>query len=311
MYRSLDAAALGISGRQSELIELALTFGFSGLDIDLTAIVKRARTGSIEQACRFLTSANLRIGHFALPLDFTGSETAFRTALGELKETAAVAGHLRASCCVATVRPASDDLPYHENFELHRNRLGAVANVLAEHDIKLGLAFQAAPNNWRGFDYPFIHEPDALLTLIKTIAATNVGLLLDTWNWFVGGGSLGELTELTAGRIAGVRLADVRLEDDLLKITDQQRYLPFDGGMVDAGAVVRHLAAIGYEGPVALVPHASRCAGMTRDAIARQARATFQDLWIAAGLAPPRKTAAVPVEAAATESVSDGDSSAS
>ncbi len=302
MYRNLNAGALGISGRQSELIELALTYRFGGLDVDLPAVVKRAQTSGVEQACRFMASADLRVGQFPLPLDCTTSETAFRAGLAQLREVAAVAESLHASCCVVTVKPASDDQPYHENFEMYRTRLGAVANVLAQHDIKLGLAFLASPCHWKGHEYPFIHEADALLTLIRTIGSSHVGLVLDTWSWFVAGSSLGELRELTGEQIVSVRLADIRPEADLAKITDQDRYLPGDGGLVDGGAIVRHLSEVGYAGPVTLYPHSSRFAGMTRDAIVQQAKATFQDLWVAAGLLPGKKLEPVQPEAAPADS---------
>jgi chitinase len=34
MYKNLNASSFGISGRQSDLIELAMTYGFQGIDID-------------------------------------------------------------------------------------------------------------------------------------------------------------------------------------------------------------------------------------------------------------------------------------
>ena len=40
MYKNLNSWTLGISGRQSELIELALTYGFRGLDIDIHDMIK-------------------------------------------------------------------------------------------------------------------------------------------------------------------------------------------------------------------------------------------------------------------------------
>ena len=49
----------------------------------------------------------------------------------------------------ATIASASDELPYHENFERHRGRLGEVAQALAPHDIRLGLEF-LAPARLRG-----------------------------------------------------------------------------------------------------------------------------------------------------------------
>ena len=38
MYRSLNIDTLGVSGRQSELIELALTYRFRGIDVDVEAL---------------------------------------------------------------------------------------------------------------------------------------------------------------------------------------------------------------------------------------------------------------------------------
>jgi hypothetical protein len=45
MYKNLNTAALGITGRQSELIELALTYGFRGLDLDMVTRGAGGRAG--------------------------------------------------------------------------------------------------------------------------------------------------------------------------------------------------------------------------------------------------------------------------
>ena len=36
MYKVLNSKGLGVAGRQNELIELALTHGFQGVEIDMT-----------------------------------------------------------------------------------------------------------------------------------------------------------------------------------------------------------------------------------------------------------------------------------
>ena len=36
MFKNFCPSALGINGRQSELIELALTYAFRGMDVDMT-----------------------------------------------------------------------------------------------------------------------------------------------------------------------------------------------------------------------------------------------------------------------------------
>lgn len=288
MYRNLNPAALGMTGRQSELIELALTYGFSSLDVEMGAVVKRARANGLEQARRFISSANIRGGEFSLPVDLTADEATYRANLMELDEFAQAAASLHTQVCRATISPVCPaGVPYQENFELHRTRLAEAADILAAHNIRLGLAFLAAPGYRPEGESPFIHDPDALMTLIRTIGSSNVGLALDTWDWFVGGGSLDQLFAIPAEGIASVRLADIPETADLATIADDERYLPGDGGRVDCRAIVQHLLKIGYTGPVTLYPASARLAGMTRDAIVHRAKKTLDDLF-----APPPSTPA-------------------
>jgi sugar phosphate isomerase/epimerase len=300
MWKNLNPAALGVSGRQSELLELALTYGFRGIDLDLVEIVKRARARGKEVACRCVTSAGIRVGEFALPMNCQAPETAYRSALVELAEVAEIASALGNPCCVMTVSPTNPDVPYHEFFELHRRRLGEIADVLSRHDLKLGLAFRAAPAHRPSHQAPFIHQAETLLTLIKTIGHPHVGLALDSWNWYVGGGAMDQLREIPCDQIVRVHLADIPSSVDLGRIADQDRYLPADGGLIDCGAIVRHLAEQQYSGPVSLCPHPARFTGMTRDAIVQRVSATYDALQRAAELTP----GADPEPAPAMESAS-------
>ncbi len=297
MYRNLNVAALGISGRQSELIELALTYGFRGIDLDMADIVKRVRSRGLEHASRFILSAKIKVGGFDLPIHLEGDETTFRSTVVELKEIAEMAQSLGAESCNMTILPANDDLPYHENFELHRTRLAEMGDVLAAYGIKLGIMFQAAPEHRADHTYEFIHQAESLLTLIKTAGSPNVGLTLDTWNWHIGGGAMDQLSDLAVAQIAHVRLADVPADVDLANITELDRDLPRTDGPANCVAVIQHLGQIGYDGPVTLRPHPSKLSGMTRDAIVQKAAATFDELWRQAGLNRAGKMEAAPVVA--------------
>ena len=64
MYKNLNATVLGVSGRQSELIELAMTYGFRGLDIDIVDLVKRTQRSEFEKAARYLFSAKMLVSGF-------------------------------------------------------------------------------------------------------------------------------------------------------------------------------------------------------------------------------------------------------
>lgn len=278
MYRNLNPVALGITGRQSELIELALTYGFGGLDLDIAAIVKRVRKSNREQACRFIASAGIHGGGFTLPVDLTAAEATFQSGLVELAEYAEIASALDARGFQITVRPVVEGMPYQESFELHRSRLATVAGALESHNLRVGLAFQAAPGHREGAETPFIHTGEALLTLIRTIGHPQVGIALDTWDWVVGGGSLESLCQIPLESIVSVQLADIPAGTELGSITDQQRVLPGEEGQIDCRTVVQHLLSNEFDGPVTLCPNPSTLAGMTRDAIVQLAKATFDDL---------------------------------
>ncbi|MBM4091809.1 MAG: sugar phosphate isomerase/epimerase [Planctomycetes bacterium] len=286
MYKNLNAAALGISGRQSELIELALTYGFRGLYLPLGELARRVRMSGMDRACRFLASAKIQVGGFDLPIRWLADRPAFESALVELRETAEVAAKLKATNCTAVVEPASDHLPYHENFELHRTRFADIAAVLGANGIKLGLSFRAAHRYREGREYPFIHQAETLLTLIKTIGSPHVGLALDTWDWYIGGGGMDQLRDLPCQQITSVRLADAPAAAELACINEDQRMLPGEGGMIDCAAIFRHLADIKYAGPVTLNTHPAQFAGMTRDAIVQKTSAVLDGLWRSAGLTP-------------------------
>ena len=60
MFKNLNAKFLGISGTQSELIELALTYGFDSIDFDVVDFANRAKLRGMDYARRLFDSAKLR-----------------------------------------------------------------------------------------------------------------------------------------------------------------------------------------------------------------------------------------------------------
>jgi len=292
MYKNLSPKALGVSGRQSELIELALTYGFRGLDVDMADLSKRARVNGVSQAVRFLSSANIKVGSFDLPIPWKGDETSFRSQLTALAEAAETAAAVKAHRCLLIISPANDERSFQENFEFHRQRLGQIADVLNKQSIKLGLGFQAARSLREGKAHQFIHQTETLLTLVKTIGVKNVGVLLDSFNWFVGEGTLDQIRDLTADQIVGVRLADYSSSLNVSDIDDSARRLPIDGGAIDCQAIVGLLAQKKYEGPVTMYPHPRSFRGQTRESIVQRASHALEELWRSGGLSKPKAAAA-------------------
>lgn len=302
MFKNLSSSGLGISGRQSELIELALTYGFRGLDIDMEHFVKQAQRRSMEHARRFIDSAmafagGCQIGSWKLTTRWQGDEATYKADLNRLAEIAEIAGRIGATRATAFVEPASDTLAFNQNFETHRTRLTQMGDVLKKHGVKLGLDFSPIASRREGKAHEFIKDFEGLMTLIKTINHPQVGLLLDTFNWFVGGGGMDQLRELKVGQIVAVRIADVPATADKSQITEKQRVLPKPDGLVDTDAIGKLLVDIDYEGPVTPFPHPRNFLGKTREAIVQQAAEAMDNLWVACGLSQPKPERGVLVAA--------------
>ena len=298
MYKNLNPASLGVSGRQSELIELTLTYGFRGLDLDAADLLKRATLQGSEEAGKYIRSAKIKIGGWALPVQLGADDGVFQSEIERLSLTAETARKVGFSYCTMDLQPACDKLPYHENFERHRQRLSKVGDVLAGTGLRLGVGLKAAPEFRQDRVYPFIHKAEELLTLIRTVNHTHVGLALDTWNWQIGGGGSDTLADVKGKQIVSVTIADVPADADLAAIDVSQRLLPTEQTIPQHARLVAILAERKYDGPVTLLPASRHVAGMTRDHIIEKCASLLEQIWMQAGLAKPSRIAPSPVEQA-------------
>ncbi len=289
MYKNLNTSDLGIAGHQSEMIELALTFKFKAMDLDLVDFAVRAKLRGMPYARRLIDSANLGISSFDLPLDWEADVDVFKPELEKLAEYAQAAAEVGCTRCLATLSPAGDKLPYHENFEFHRTRFTEICNALEPAGVRLGLGFRAAENLRKGQTFQFIHEIDALGLLVNMVEASNIGIVLDVWDLHVSGGSVDNIKGMTADQIVAVQLADIPADAPLAELTEESRLLPGESGQPDIPAMLVALAELGYEGPVSAKPHKSVVQGTRRDPIAKRVAEALDRVWQAAGLSPQGK----------------------
>jgi sugar phosphate isomerase/epimerase len=284
MYKNLNPFVLGISGRQGELLEIAMTYRFKGVDIDIREAVKRADISGIEATTRYILSAPIKIGGFELPVRWAGAEADFKADLAELPKLLNVATALGANRCYTTVLPTSDDLPFHDNFKFTALRLRELAAPLAERGIKLGLDFHAAEERRNNGGYQFICQADPLLMLIQTVNAENVGLMLDVWNWQLGGGTAEKLRALRGEQVVGVRLSDLPSDVEAANAKEEQRLIPGDGGQIDSAAYLSLLEELAYEGPVSIAAHPTPYKDLKREELVKKAAGALDTLWAAAGI---------------------------
>lgn len=284
MFRNLNASALGVSGHQSEIIELALTYGFQGVDIDIAEFATRARLKGIAYAKRLVQSARLQPGTFELPLEIESDDASFAKRVQKLGEYAQVASEVGCTRCVAAIVPGSEKRPYHENFEFHRQRLAEICKALQMGGVRLGVGFQAAEYLRKGHAFQFIHDLDALTLLVNMIGVPNVGLLIDVWDLFVGGGSADAIRKLPAAQIVAVQVSNIPAGVAAAELNENSRLLPSAEGSIDMPAVLLALAEIGYDGPVTPKPSRSIFRNPRRDAIVKETGDSLVRAWKAAGL---------------------------
>ncbi len=158
MFKNFSPQGLGVSGRQSELIELALTYGFRGLDIDMEDTYRRSLRSTPEDAGRYLRAADIKATGFELSVNIDADSAGWTAELAKLKPIAGLAGKLNIGRAYLTVPAGSTRLAYHEFFEEIQTRIKQLSDLLAAEKLKLALNFQAGADAVAGRQYEFIRN---------------------------------------------------------------------------------------------------------------------------------------------------------
>lgn len=284
MYKNLNATVLGVSGRQSELIELAMTYGFRGLDIDIVDLVKRTQRSEFEKAARYLLSAKMMVSGFETPIDLDSDDATFEKTLTQLPATIEIAGKVNARAGFLRLPAATDRLPFHEYFDVLRKRVDRIAEIFAANNVMLGLYFSTALENRENRQFKFIQDVGGFLAFFNACTNKSVGLVIDTFNWVVGGGTFEQLATIPGNRIAVLRLADAETLPTIEEASLKMRQLAGTSGVIDNVRIVSVLSKAGFDGPITAFGHASNFGGMTRDSIVAKSQDSLDNVLAGAGL---------------------------
>lgn len=283
MYKNLNCELLGITGRQSEIIELALTYGFQGINIDMDDLVKRCARTSFEGATRFLLSSKLRVAGFDAPIDLDDDEETFATRLAQLNGVAEIAQRAEMLTAYVAVPAATNRLPYPEYFDVIRTRVDQIAGVLAKENIKLALYLSLPETTEEEKQFKFVADAEGFSALLRAITNENVGVAFDSWAWHLGGGSLESLKELGVKRVLSVQLADCREGVDAAAATDDDCILPGSTGVIDNVGYLKAFAEAELDLPVAARGNPAE-GKATRDALINLAQDGLDKTFEEAGL---------------------------
>lgn len=90
--------------------------------------------------------------------------------------------------------------------------------------------------------------------LIDAIGVKGVGLVLDSWHWYLAGDSVEDIRALRNEDVVAVDLNDAPAGLPKDEQVDNARELPVATGVIPAADFLGALVAIGYDGPVRAEP---------------------------------------------------------
>src|SRR5579884_1627411 len=150
--------------------------------------------------------------------------------------------------------PSNADRPYVANFRLYARRLGAIARVLADNNVRFGLEYVAPRTLLLAQRYPFIHTMAEMKELMAEIRQPNVGMVLDSWHWYHAGDTAADILGLKPSEVVSVDLNDAPASVPKEAMQDGSRELPAATGIIDVRTFLRSLARIDFHGPVRAEP---------------------------------------------------------
>lgn len=271
MFTCLVCRSLGLEATQLEAIALAHRHGFDSVEARADELA-RLSEDELQRLLDELRANGLRFGLAGLPIDLRRNPQSFADGMRQLPKFAEVLQRCGVTRLGSSIVPFHDELNHAENFRQHVERLGPVARVLGDHGVRFGLEYCATPKLRRGRRHAFIHSLPQLRELIAAIGVPNLGLVLDSWHWWMSGSPAAELAALRREEIAGVDLNDAPVGVPQELLTDRQRELPGATGVIDLGQFLGALRRLGYDGPVRAEPFEFPGWREDRESICQKAR---------------------------------------
>jgi sugar phosphate isomerase/epimerase len=285
MYKNLNASSLGISGRQSDLIELAMTYGFQGLDIDAVDLQVRTARTDFDRAARFLTSSSMRVSGFDVPCNLDADDKDFEQSLKLVEQVVKVAGMVKARAGFLAIPSATNRAPFPQYFEWIKSRIERLAGIFEANNVLLALHFSTFSEDRESLQYQFIQDVNGALALIQACPSKSVGMLIETFHWTVGRGTWEQLEGFPAGRIGGLNIADASEIPEISDCKESHKLVAASVGIIDNARFAKILSGSAYDGPITSTPALANLGSVKRDLIASKAQDVLDSTLTQAGLA--------------------------
>ena len=142
----------------------------------------------------------------------------------------------------------------------------------------------SAPDPAKVWFYDIAGALEAADEVNARAGTANVGLLVDCWHWFAGGGTLMDVASIPVEQVTHVHINDAPRGVALPDLVDNERELPGATGVIDLTGFLETLSRIGYTGPVAVETFWKRPQEAGDEVAAQEAGDAVKRAFEAAGL---------------------------
>jgi sugar phosphate isomerase/epimerase len=248
-YANLNLGRIGFQGTFPESVELASKHGFEGVAPNVSYFASLS-DDDLYRLIDDVQARKLKFGAADLPVEFRKDSATFEADLKKLPAAAAVLEKAGIRRVNTYILPCSEDLTYLQNFRQHTERLRQCAQILADHNQKLGLEYVSPRTLWRSQRHPFIHTMSEMKELLAAIGTKNICMQLDSWHWFNAEETAQDILSLRGQDVMAVDLNDAPSGLTLDQYHDDHRELPAATGVIPVKPFLDALAQIGYDGPI-------------------------------------------------------------
>lgn len=260
----LTCGSIGVKAGQREAIAYAHDHGYEAVEPqpEYLAALSDAEMARLNDEVR---AKQLVWGSAGLRTDFRVAEEVFQDGMKLLPIHAKALQRAGVTRVGTWLRPMHDNLTYRANFDQHVRRLGAIAEVLGDHGMRLGLEYVGPKTLWSSQRYPFVHTMAETKELIAATGRKNIGFVLDSWHWYTSKETKADLLTLKNEDVVSVDLNDAPKGIPVDQQIDNARELPMATGVIDVAAFLDALQSIGFDGPVRPEPFNAELRKMPRE----------------------------------------------
>jgi sugar phosphate isomerase/epimerase len=253
MKLCLTPGSIGVSANQTQAIDLAARHGFEAVE-PFGEHLSTLPDGRIAELAGLLREKNLAWGAAGLTVEFRQDEARFAEGMKSLPKIAEALRKAGVTRVGTWLMPCDQSLTYVQNLRQHARRLREAALVLRDNGQRLGIEYVGTQTLRHIRKFPFVHTMAEARELITEIGTGNVGLVLDTWHWWMAEDGVDDIKALKNEDVVSVDVNDAPAGVPKDRQIDGRRELACATGIIDTAAFLNALQAIGYDGPVRAEP---------------------------------------------------------